>query len=238
MDHGVTEAEQNRLILENMDLVSKVASEFRGGKIEFEELQSIGREGLVKAARSFDPLKGAKFSTWARTKIESVISTQIRSQPSEWYPKDTDDSLSPMTSDKFERIYEHDVWGDGGNAIAISETWARLNNSPEDLALLFEDISDKRSKFEAAFISLSVAQRKLVRWVYLTHPAMSIEGASRELHISRFAADRLLKKALKTMREVIIRMEDNEMAFESNTANVRRQRKRDIHGCALETVAA
>jgi molybdate transport repressor ModE-like protein len=75
--------------------------------------------------------------------------------------------------------------------------------------MLYEDIRGQRQKFEAAFISLTGAQRKLVTWVFLDDPERSIAQAARELGVSYFQAVRMLKKALKIMREVITRMESN-----------------------------
>lgn len=204
----MTEAEQNRLVIEHMDLVSVIASDFRGGAIEFDDLCGHGREGLVKASRSYEPGK-SKFSTWANICIRTEIYTAVRghNQPSEWYPKEV--APPPMTGDKIEKIYEYDAWGDMGNAAAICETWSKLDTSPEDLSLLFADIKDKHEKFNAAFISLGGTQRKLVQLVFLRDPAMSIPRAASELGISRFQAGRMLRRALKIMREVIARMEAN-----------------------------
>ncbi len=189
-----------------MGLVTTIASDFRGGDADFEDLQSFGREGLVLAARSYDPDSG-RFSVWASIKIRSAIMHGIRAEPSEWYPKDS--GVPPLKSDKIERIYEYDSWGEYGNAAAICETWSKLDTSPEDLSILYEDIKDQKEKFAAAFISLSGAQRKLVEMVFLRETPITVPQAARELGISRFQAGRMLKKALKVMREVITRMSSN-----------------------------
>jgi len=203
---ALTEAEQNRLIGENMGLVPTIAADFRGMDVDFEDLLAAGREGLVNAARSFDPSR-SRFSTWAGTKIRSAIMDSVRTKPSEWYPKDG--AFPPLESDKIERIYQHDSWGEFGNAAAICETWSKLGTSPEDLSLLYDDLKDKKDKFSAAFISLSGSQRKLVDMVFLWDVPVTVPQAARELGISRFQAGRMLKRALKTMREVITRMEAN-----------------------------
>ncbi len=220
----MTEAEENRLITGHMHLVTVVAAEFRGGKVEFEELCAIGREGLVKAGRSFDGFL-SQFPTWAITKIRSEIGHAVRTGMSDWCPKDTDEPPTITDSDSIEKIYEWTGWGNRGNASAICETWANLDEStPEDLTLLYEAIQFQRSKFEAAFISLTGNQRKLVRWVYLIDVPMSIPQAAREMGISRLKAGRWLKKALKTMGEVITRM-DNNSNSEGNLGGVRRTKQ-------------
>lgn len=206
----LTEAGQNQLVIEHMDdLVPAVAAQFRGGEVEFEDLLAAGRVGLVKAARSFDPAQ-SKFTTWATTKIRSAIMDAIEASRQQWYPKESDVGYpAPIGGDSIERIFEWDAWGNWGNATAIYELWSALDASPEDLAIRYDDIKEKQAKFTAAFISLSRAQRKLITWVFLDEPRKPVTQAARELGVSYFQATRMLNKALKTMREVIARMDMN-----------------------------
>jgi DNA-directed RNA polymerase specialized sigma subunit len=67
------------------------------------ELLAAGREGLVAAARSFDPAKG-KFSAWASIHINDAIWSVVRGKQSEWFPDD--EAPPPMDGDKLERVYE------------------------------------------------------------------------------------------------------------------------------------
>lgn len=217
----MTEAEQNRLVIENMGLVSTIAADFRGGEIEFDDLLGAGREGLVKAARSYNPALGT-FSSWAGTSIRSELLHAVRSDN------------GAFGGDSIEKIFDWSAWGDRGNANAISEAWMTLESSPEELLELYEDVKDKRNKFAAAFISLSGAQRKLVRWVYLDDPRKPITQAARDLGVSYRRAVRMLQKALKTMRNVIERMEQNSGG---NTANGRPSLV-SHHGCVPGSNAA
>lgn len=210
----LTEAEGNRLIVQHMDIVPVVAAKHRGGKRDFEELCAAGREGLVRAARTFDPRKG-QFPPRAAQCIDDAIITFLRSERSGWFPKEADGPLSPREADKIERVYEWDAWGDFGNALAICEGWLteellRTGASPEGIALSYELVRDKTARFAAAFISLTSIERKMVRLCYMIEPAMTINAAAREIGISRYRASRSLKKALETMRTVIKRIEDNE----------------------------
>jgi RNA polymerase sigma factor (sigma-70 family) len=225
MDSPLTGAARHRLVLDHMHLVEVVASGYRGGNVEFEDLLQIGREGLCKAAESFDGGR-SEFPTWARTKIESAILDAARLGQAEWFPKDS--TLPPLDSDKIEKIFEWTGWGGRGNAEAICETWSELTATPEELAIYYDDIRDKQAKFAAAFISLSVPQRKLVSWVFLDEPNKPATQAARELGVSYFQAVRMLKKALKIMREVITRMESNNSG--GNTANGR-PTLTGLHGC-------
>ncbi|OAF05446.1 hypothetical protein AYJ54_00640 [Bradyrhizobium centrolobii] len=207
----MTEAEQNQLVIEHMDdLVPAIAAEFRGGELEFEDLLAVGRVGLIKAARSFDADK-AKFSTWATTKIRSAIMDAVeatRSQ-SQWFPKEGLGISPQRVSDSIERVFDWDSWGEFGNAAAICEMWSKLDASPEELTCMYEDIQYRQDRFSAAFISLTGAQRKLVRWVYLDNPRKNMADAARELGVSYHQASRLMRKALATMREVFLSMDKN-----------------------------
>lgn len=211
----------------------KIAADFRGGSIEFEDLVQIGHLGLAKASRSFDPDRG-KFEDYAPGKIRLEIFNATQSARSHFYPKETDGMREPTGGDSIERVFEWDSWGEFGSAAAICDRWTKLESSPEELSLLFEEIEGKRVKFAAAFISLSGLQRELVNKVYLGEPNMPIVQAARDLGISYYRAIRTLKKALKLMREVIGRMEMNSGG---NIANGHPSAL-GLHGCVPGTVAA
>lgn len=226
----MTEAEQNRLITDHMHLVGPVASEYRG-TIDFDDLMGIGREGLVKAARSFNGTL-SQFPTWAITKIKGEIDDAIKLGKYD----DSADVGVLHDADSIEKIFDWDSWGNRGNAEAICERWSSLEASPEDLSILYDDIKDKRAKFQAAFISLSGNQRKLVTWVFLD--SMPITQAASELGVSYFKTIRMLKKALKTMREVITRMESKTNSG-GTTANGRpKYSLNGLHGYAPGTNVA
>lgn len=208
-----------------MHLVKVIAAAYRGGEVEYDELLGSGREGLTVAARSFDPDKGTEFSTWATTKIESYITHRIR-----------DEMVADGTvgADSIERVYEYDVWGENGNAMAISEAWVALMSSPDDVADRYSEIKDKEAMFDAAFISLTGNQRKLIKWIFLDTPKKSIADAARELGTSYFRTFRMLKSALITMREVITRMETNSGGSIANGHPL----STGLHGSVPGTVAA
>jgi len=196
----LTEAEQNRLIIDNMPLVATVAADFRGADIEYEDLIAIGRIGLTVAARTFDENLG-RFSAHASARIRTEISNAIRSGN---YAKD---NVELTESDE---VKYWESWGYSGNARAIYEIWPEnFDGSPENLAAHFDDIRDKKEKFEAAFISLTPMERKAVQLAYLRDPAMTITEAAREMRTSYLRVWRALERALKKMRKIIVSMESN-----------------------------
>jgi len=73
--------EINELVVQHLDLVEVIArhvSRTIENAVEFEELIAAGREGLVDAARRFDPKRGTLFRTFAGFRIEGAIVDGVR----------------------------------------------------------------------------------------------------------------------------------------------------------------
>lgn len=78
-----TEEERvNALIEQNLRLVQKIANDFLGRGLSWEDLVSEGNRGLISAAHKFDPSRGARFSTysawWIKQAIRQAIAEQAR----------------------------------------------------------------------------------------------------------------------------------------------------------------
>jgi RNA polymerase sigma factor (sigma-70 family) len=209
----LTEAEQNRLIVENMLLVEFCAQEFRDKGVDFEELVAAGREGLVKAARTFDPTLGFKFSTWAVNKISVEIHTFCRSHEKAWFLKkdlaaeprkglSPLDPLPPLDSNSIERLYEWSGWR-GANAKAIVEHWDELGATAQELRDMFVEIVNK----QLPLAELMQVQRKLIKWAFMDR--ISIKQAARDARVSYWRAVRLLKKALRILHAEITKADKN-----------------------------
>lgn len=69
-------SEQRILISENMKLVYHVSKKYYFA--EKEDLQSIGVLGLIDAAKSYDPNRGVKFSTWAYRSINWKLAGELK----------------------------------------------------------------------------------------------------------------------------------------------------------------
>ena len=68
------------LITDNMRLVLKIANDFLGRGLPWDDLVSEGNRGLVIAAHRFDPDKGAKFSTYSAHWIKQAIRQALAEQ--------------------------------------------------------------------------------------------------------------------------------------------------------------
>ena len=68
------------LIEDNMRLVLKIANDFLGRGLPWDDLVSEGNRGLVIAAHRFNPEHGAKFSTYSAWWIKQAIRQAIAEQ--------------------------------------------------------------------------------------------------------------------------------------------------------------
>ena len=67
--------QRNKLVVENLGLVGRIAKEYRS-KAPMADLIQLGTEGLLRAAEDYDPKRG-KFSTYASWWIRSKITRGI-----------------------------------------------------------------------------------------------------------------------------------------------------------------
>jgi RNA polymerase primary sigma factor len=68
---------RNELVAANMGFVRKVAYQFRGSSIPYEDLVNEGAMGLVRAAESFEASRGLKFISYAVWWVKAFITRAI-----------------------------------------------------------------------------------------------------------------------------------------------------------------
>ncbi len=81
MPEALEEAEILRRFEESLELVDVLARQIKravGGSVELDELLSFGREGLLDAARRFDPTRGVPFRGYANYRVRGAIIDGIR----------------------------------------------------------------------------------------------------------------------------------------------------------------
>lgn len=192
----LTEGEQNRLIIDFMEMVEPIASEYRGRKgIPFEDLVAAGREGLVLAARGWR--QAAKFQTYAHERIHGTIKNFIES----WQ------HLIPIgDGEEIERnFHEWDIWGHS----APYEKWTSLVATPEDLAIAFDDLNDRRERIEAALKFLPKMERNIIWARYFRDPAQTLNSIAREYKMPYATLVDFINRTLKKLKE---RLEERQAA--------------------------
>lgn len=185
----LTHAEQNRLIVENMDLVEPIAAFYRGQKgIAFDELAAEGRVGLVLAARQWS--QKSSFKTYASHRIHGQIQHFVR----DWEPLET---AGLLNAEGEERYYEWSIYR------TPYENWEKLTASPEELHIRFEELAHTRNALSGAMIGLSKRDRAILEARFLREPNQSLESIARHHKISYartvFLVDRALRKLKKAM---------------------------------------
>jgi RNA polymerase primary sigma factor len=81
-DEGEKELAKNELVHANLRLAIKIANQYRGCGLDFDDLFSEASLGLSKAVDRWDPDRGAKFSSyaafWIKQGIRRALSNQSR----------------------------------------------------------------------------------------------------------------------------------------------------------------
>lgn len=192
---ALTEGEQNRLIIEHMEMCEPLAAKYRGRKgIPFEELVSQASLALVEAARRWEGR--AKFSTFAFKWINEELKGFIE----RWQEMEQLD----LTNDEDEnRVHEWMIWG-----IFPSEGWTSLPATPSEIDDNFERVA-YHGALAAAMLSLSRAERKMIEARYMRDPQVRVEQIARDNKCSYYEATSTLYYAVKKLRETISRIEKN-----------------------------
>lgn len=193
----LTEAEQNRLIIENTALVAPIAADYRGSKdIPWDDILSEGTIGLVMAARSWEGR--GPFRAYAEKSIRGYILNFIK----EW------EEYLPFESDLEDEDEDRVVWWDSWGYVP-TEQWTDLPITPELIRMAYEDIRDKTAALKAALLSLTKRERQMVRAAFLQSPAVKLEQIARDHGVSYKRTTNIVYGAIAKMRKVVLGYERN-----------------------------
>lgn len=199
----VTEAEQNRLILENTYLVGPIAAQYRGrNDVPFEDIVAEGMAGLVLAARMWQ--SAGLFAAYAPHKIHSAILNFI----DRWEAMVTLEGGGSGDRDREDIFLEWDVWPHA----APYETWTSLAATPEDIVEAYQEIEAKKKAFMSAMLSLRKREREIITARFLREPAQALESIARDHRISYARTVFLITRALKLMREIVETIDERKEA--------------------------
>lgn len=179
---------RDTLIVHNLRLVAYIVRKNYPEARDQDDLISIGTIGLIRAAETFDYLKGNHFSTYASKCIDNQIKMhfrKIKHQLTEVYMNE------PIESDS------------EGNALTIADIFSSGVNVEEEVALKID--SEKLYRFIEE--ELDEREREIISKRYgipdkdgnVCQPLTQREIA-KSLNISRSYISRIEKKALEKLR--------------------------------------
>lgn len=180
------EDKNEKLILDNLGLVGKIAKNFYNVEFEYEDLFQTGCIGLIKAINSYKLNQGTKFSSYAYIKIYGEIKDYIRDN-------------SPIKLNRQERfskkcrVYSLDDYNLLSNGIPLKKV-IKDNSKIEETVLnniTILEIQKYISKFPSE-------QQQALYWKMQGKTQYEI---SKKLNISQPRAAYLIKKSLKTLRD-------------------------------------
>jgi RNA polymerase sigma factor for flagellar operon FliA len=219
----------DRLVEDHLHLVHSIASKLRrrlGRTMEPGDLVGYGTQGLIEAARRFDPKQGTSFSTFAYYRIRGAIFDGMRTMG--WYSrgdyarfraeeradeylaaaveheaagKAVDPSLS--TKDKSEVLESIAELLGSVAAVHITSIEAARELPDDKFKSPDEAMQDAegRERVRAALAALPDKERRLLELYYFTD--LNLETAGKKMRLSKSWASRLHSRAVGHLREIL-----------------------------------
>ncbi len=200
--------ERDRLILENLPLVKKVASKIYyrlpKGDIEFDDLVNVGVIGLIKAIERYDKDK-AKFSTYAYIKIRGEILDYLRSL--DIVPRTIRDKIKkeppieegkpvPLSNTAVMVSIEKALSSD--ESLKIVDTLVSDKNTPEEEVIK----EDQKEKLLEAIELLNEKEKKVLQMLYFEEK--DLKTVAQELDISVSRVSQIKHEAIKKLKNLPI----------------------------------
>ena len=202
----LTKEEKDKLVLDNLQLVKKVASKIYyripKGEIEFDELVNIGVIGLMKAIEKYDKEK-ANFSTYAYIRIRGEILDYLRSL--DILPRGLRDKVKkgeivdenmdiPLSNSAIFLSIEKAI--DGTDDLKFVDTLVSKLESPEEYA----EKSELREKLLKVLDTLSEKEKQILQMIYFEEK--DLKEISEKLNISISRISQIKSQALKKLKNV------------------------------------
>jgi RNA polymerase primary sigma factor len=191
------------LVEANLGFVFRVAAEFRGRGVMFEDLVNAGNIGLVQAAKRFDGRRGNRFVTyavfWVRKAILASLhgSDLIRTSQHEFRRRKS----LPLSEHRIApRVVSLDVMNGPDDDRTLSDVVAdRSAANPEQELISAEQVEWLR----AAVVALSPRERFIVnaRFGFGGQEPLSLSEIGRRLGMSRERVRQIESGALRSLRQ-------------------------------------
>ena len=178
---------RNKLIEHNLRLVAHIVKKYDNGKIDTDDLISIGTIGLIKGIDSYNNKRLTKITTYAARCIENEILMHFRSNKKNGITVSLNDAIG----------YDKD-----GNEVSLMEV---IKDDSMDIAD-FLHIRDNVNLLNKYLKVLTSREKEILikRYGLLNEEEQTQKEIAKKLHISRSYVSRIEKRALtKVLREFI-----------------------------------
>ncbi len=202
----LSKEEKDRIVLENLNLIKKVASKIYyrlpKGEIDFDELVNVGVIGLMKALDKYDKEK-AKFSTYAYIRIRGEILDYLRSL--DIVPRGIRDKIKkdekpideqmeiPISNSAIFLSIEKAI--NGAEDIKILDTLRSDIETPEEYAEKVEI----REKLQSIMENLTENEKKVLQMIFFEEK--DLKEISQILGISPGRISQLKSQGIKKMKK-------------------------------------
>lgn len=208
----LTEELRNQLVEEHLYLVRAIARKILVGlpsHVDLEELEGVGRLGLLEASRRFDPSRGVLFKTFVYYRIRGAILDSIRK--SVWFTGTPEPGVTMQAGihDLQEEEFLEGGYGDDGGdlehmigrarGMVGSAVIARLI-APGPSPLEERAMKRVRELLLGQIRKLEEKERRLVEAYYFENQTLEEAGAM--LGLSKSWASRLHARALRRLGEL------------------------------------
>jgi RNA polymerase sigma factor FliA len=222
-------AKADRLVEEHLHLVHAIAAKLKRRfhrNMEPGDLVGYGTQGLIEAAKRFDPRQGSSFAAFAHYRIRGAIFDGMRTMG--WYSRsdcarfraeertseylaaavereaaEKSAAASPPSDDKAQTLESIAQMLSGVAAIHITSMEAARDipddrfKSPEESA---QD-AEGRARVRAALAALPEKERRFMELYYFAD--LNLETAGKKLGLSKSWASRLHTRAVNHLREAM-----------------------------------
>ena len=180
-------AARDRLISHNLRLVAHIVKKYTFPGTDPDDLISIGTIGLIKAVGTYDHTKGNRFASYGARCVENEILMHFRSTRKQSSELHFDE---PVDVDK------------NGNCLTLMDIVADEGMSVEEKCEL--EIQLSRLAEKLSFLDERERQIIELRYGLGDSPPLAQREVAKKLGISRSYVSRLEKKALETLRGLLV----------------------------------
>ncbi len=200
--------EREKLILENLSLVKKVASKIYyrlpKGDIEFDDLVNVGVIGLMKAIEKYDKDK-AKLSTYAYIKIRGEILDYLRSL--DIVPRTVRDKIKkepPLEEGQPIPLSNTAVMVSIEKALSSDESFKIIDTLTSEKASPEEEVikQDQKEKLLKALELLSEKEKKVLQMIYFEEK--DLKTIAEEINVSVSRVSQIKAEAIKKLKSIYV----------------------------------